>query len=493
MGQPAMGPAMGDVRRTSAFRLTTMLGIVFLLAIFALLGLIYTLTERELVARTDRVLALESRTLAMVPADRLQARVDQALTANTSELNYLALVDARGRVLAGNLQPPLRVKIGAPFELPTSPGHPVPLRLLAVRAPAGDLLITGRDISQIEDLRQRMLAILVGSGLAASVCVVLAAGLLSLGPLRRIQHLTAIARRIAAGELSLRMPVSSRRDELDLVAQVINAMIGEIEGLLAQVKGATDAIAHDLRAPLGHIRHRLEAIQRQTLADSSLALEGAAADASPPASAAVSTSPTSPTYPISGVIAGALEELDVVLARFNAILRISELEATSRRAGFAPLDPMALVISVCELFEPLAEERGIRLDLAGSCGQLIEGDRRLLFEALSNLVENAIKFGERDGVVTVAVRAPASGMPAPANVVIEVRDNGPGIPAAERTAVLGRFHRGSGASHIPGSGLGLSLVAAIAHLHGFGLELLDAHPGLIVRLTAAPQGFSPLR
>ena len=483
MLKPSDPLGMGDVRRTSTFRLTAMLGVVFLVAIFTLLGLIYTLTERQLVARTDRVLALESHTYAEVPADQLLARLRQALGTNTSGLNYLVLTDAQGKVVAGNLAPPRVLRLGEPFDMPASAAQPVPLRLLAVRTSNGNQLIVGRDITQIEDLRARVVSILVGSGLVASICVAMAAALLSMGPLRRIRHLTAIARRIAAGELSLRMPVSARRDELDLVAETINTMIGEIERLLAQVKGATDAIAHDLRAPLGHIRNRLEAIQRQTLVDYRLAsLEGVAADALVPSSAAA------PNPALSNVLAGALDELDLVLARFNAILRISELEATNRRAGFAPLDPMKLVIAVCELFEPLAEERGVRLDMAGSCGQVVEGDERLLFEAISNLVENAIKFVPREGVVTVAVRPPAGGADTPDRVDIEVRDNGPGIPADERLAVLGRFHRGSGASHVPGSGLGLSLVAAITHLHGFDLELLDGDPGLIVRISAVPVG-----
>ena len=474
---------LDDVRHTSTFRLTALLGLVFLGAIFVLLWLIYTLTERELVARTDRVLALESRTLAAAPADRLPLRLQQAISANTSALNYLALIDTRGKVIVGDLVPPANLAIGAPRDVPATQALPVPLRLLAVRLANGQRLVVGRDITQIEDLRARVVTILVGSGLAASLSVLLAAILLSVAPLRRIRHLTAIARRISAGELSLRMPVSTRGDELDLVARTINTMMGEIERLLAQVKGATDAIAHDLRAPLGHIRNRLEAIQRQTLTNSGLApLEGVAAEAlvAPPSGA-------TPNAALSNVLAGALDELDVVLARFNAILRISELEATNRRAGFAPLDPMKLVIAVCELFEPLAEERGIRLDMAGSCGQVIEGDERLLFEALSNLVENAIKFVPREGVVTVAVRPPASDADKPGGVEIEVRDNGPGIPADERLAVLGRFHRGSGASHIPGSGLGLSLVAALAHLHGFALELRDGDPGLVVRISAGPR------
>jgi signal transduction histidine kinase len=171
-----------------------------------------------------------------------------------------------------------------------------------------------------------------------------------------------------------------------------------------------------------------------------------------------------------------VEDLDTVLARFGALLRIAELEATNRRAGFADLDPMALASSVCELFQPLAEDRAINLLLSGAWGHVIRGDEKLLFEVLSNLVENAIKFIASGGTVTVGVRADGR------DTVLVVSDNGPGIPPGERASVLRRYYRGSSAHHSVGSGLGLSLVAEILHLHGFDLQLDDAKPGLEVRI-----------
>jgi signal transduction histidine kinase len=159
------------------------------------------------------------------------------------------------------------------------------------------------------------------------------------------------------------MPLSGRRDELDTVAATVNTMMGEIERLMVQVKGTTDAIAHDLRTPLGHLRLRLGELQRQGGSDA--------------------------------VLGEAIEELDAVLARFSALLRISELDAAGRRACFALFDPMAMLATAAELYEPLAEERGIALTLHGAFGHTIEGDEALVLEAIGNLLDNAIKFTRR--------------------------------------------------------------------------------------------------
>lgn len=175
----------------------------------------------------------------------------------------------------------------------------------------------------------------------------------------------------------------------------------------------------------------------------------------------------------------------LVLERFAALLRISELEAGRRRAGFRRVDLGALVAQVAELYEPLAEDRAITLSVAarpvGRRQALsVEGDDKLLFEALSNLVDNAIKFGRPGGQVHIALFDDEAAR------AIEVRDDGPGIPSEERDAVLHRFHRGTHAAGVPGSGLGLSVVAAILHLHGFRLRLSDADPGLCVRIEVGP-------
>jgi signal transduction histidine kinase len=449
------------IRRTSTFRLTAMLGLAFLCAMCALLGLIYLLTERELIGRTDEVLTFEIRALSSVPAARLPQAVRAAIIDNASHLNHFALLDADGHKLVGDFTPPPRLPAGRPIEV-AGPGSAPAVRLLAVRISDGGLLVIARDISQIADLRRRMLAILLASGVIASSLLLLAAVALSAAPLRRVRTLTALATRIAAGELTLRMPVSARGDELDVIATTVNAMIEEIARLLGQVKGATDAIAHDLRSPLAHLRGQLERIRSQVICGEDKFVGGGCdATADPQLPALIDT---------------AMADMDTVLARFGALLRIAELEATNRQACFAELDPMVLSSAVCELFEPLAQERDITLVLSGTWGQTIRADEKLLFEAVSNLVENAIKFIAPGGHISIGVTADGE------TTVLAVRDDGPGIPVEERVSVLRRYYRGSSAQHTAGSGLGLSLVAEIIHLHGYTLELNDVAPGLEVRI-----------
>jgi len=225
-------------------------------------------------------------------------------------------------------------------------------------------------------------------------------------------------------------------------------MIDEIERAIAQVKGVTDAIAHDLRTPLTRVRSQLYRLSQSSEVQA----------------------------PAVRMIGAATSDLDIVLDRFAALLRISELEAGRRRAGFAPVDLAALLARLHELYEPLAEDQRIVLALEAAEAVAVPGDEKLLFEALSNLVDNALKFTPPGGRVALALVADARG------AVIEVRDSGPGIAAEERPAVIRRFHRGSNAADIPGTGLGLSLVAAILHLHGFALAFRDGAPGLVVEV-----------
>lgn len=417
------------------------LGAVFLVAVAVLLGLTYRLTQRELINRSDMILASETARLEMGAAQQRANRVQAAIAASTSGLNYFALMDAQGHEIAGNLHwqgpPPSE----AMKEWPAGVLAPVPLLTMTSHLPDGQSLIVARDITPAVEFRARILALSLMAGAVVVLSAVIAAVALSLGPLRRIGQLRADAKRIAAGEFSHRMPVSPRRDEFDLVASTINGMVEEIERLMQQVKGATDAIAHDLRSPLARLRLRLAMIEPR------------------PAS-----------------VDQAVEDIDAVLARFDALLRIAELEAAGRRAGFGPLDPMMLLTSAAELYEPLAEERNIEIALSGSYGQQILGDEALLVEAVGNLLDNAIKFAPEGGHIRLQLARQGE------ELVIELADNGPGIPRSEREAVLRRFYRGAASRQTPGSGLGLHLVAAIVHLHGFGLELGDAAPGLVVRI-----------
>lgn len=440
-----------DIRHTSTFRLASLLGLVFALGIVILLAVIYTMTVRELTARSDLILREVGTRLAATPAPLLPKQVKAEIASNVQGLDFIALVDRDGRRVIGNIRLPARITIDKPLDLPARPGIRGPIRVLALRAAGGQTILIGRDISQIHYLRSRFLQIFLWSGLAAAIGGLLAGVALSLRPLRRVRDLQQVSRTIAAGTLDARMPIAGRGDELDQFAGTVNVMVEEVARVIAQVKGVTDAIAHDLRTPLAHVRASLQ--RARSLPET------------PPAFAALADE--------------AVSDLDAVLERFAALLRISELEASGRRSGFRPTDLGRLAERVADLYEPLAEERRQTIGVVKETSVTVEADEPLLFEALSNILDNAIKFSGEGGRIALIV-AERDGDPC-----IEVRDRGPGIAADERDAVLRRFHRGANAAAAPGSGLGLSVVAAIAHLHRFGLELEDASPGLRVRIRCA--------
>ena len=435
-----------EVRDTSTFRLTLVFGLVFAAGMAALLALVYLQTARELTGRSDRILRAQAAALRAVPAAGLPGVIHDQAAAGRDSLSYAALFASDGDRVAGDVTRPRTLLPGVAADA-TDSRTGRPLRLLAIPTPAGETILVGRDLSQITDFRHTILAILLWTGALVAVAEVLVGVLLSLRPLRRVRNLAVAARDIGRGDLSRRMPLTGRRDELDTFAATVNVMIEQVERVVAQVKAVTDAMAHDLRTPLTRLRTRLQQLARDGGTETR---EQAAA---------------------------MLADLDQVLERFAALLRISELEAAGAGARFAPTDLAPLLAGVGELYEPLAEERGqvLRVDAQGPA--LVEADRELLFEALSNLVDNAIKFTPAGGAIELALARAGT------DWVVSVRDSGPGVPAHERSAVLRRFHRGGNAGGVPGSGLGLSIVAAIAHLHHAGLALEDAAPGLSVRLT----------
>lgn len=263
-------------------------------------------------------------------------------------------------------------------------------------------------------------------------------------PLKRIRAIQDSAELIVAGDLTHRLPLSQRRDELDMLAAIVNAMLDRIERLMHEVKGVCDNIAHDLRTPLTRLRAQLYRIRQQAGDDSAQ----------------------------SDQLDQAISETDTLMARFRGLLRISELEDRQRRAGFVELDPRALLVELHDFYLPLAEDGEIQLTLAlPDHLPALKGDRELLFEALANLLGNAIKFTPAGGQVLMRAQQDAQG------VRIDVEDSGPGIPEAEREAVLKRFYRSEEGHRHNGFGLGLSIVAAIVDLHGFGLEVAASELG----------------
>lgn len=256
-------------------------------------------------------------------------------------------------------------------------------------------------------------------------------------PIRRVERLQRSTERIVSGNLRERLPLSARRDELDMLANAVNTMLEHIEQLMLEVKSVCDGIAHDLRTPLTRLRARLYQLQK-------LPLQEAHVD----------------------TLNLALEKSESIMSRFQGLLRISELEDTRRRSGFEAFQPEHLLKQAHEFYEPLAHEKSQQLILQ-TLGDYpsLRGDTSLLFEALVNLMDNAIKFTQPGSSIFLrCVRKERS-------LSIEVEDDGPGIPCDEINSVTRRLYRGDQTRQQPGNGLGLSLVAAIARLHGFGLEI----------------------
>lgn len=323
----------------------------------------------------------------------------------------------------------------------------------------GYRLLVGRDIEDRREFQNVMRAAFIWV-LGAMLLVGLGGGwLVSRALLARIDDVSAASRTIMAGDLSQRVPVYGTGDELDRLSENLNAMLERIEQLMTGLREVSDNIAHDLKTPLNRLRNRVEAALRQgSEAGYREALEAT------------------------------IEEADELIRTFNALLSIARLEAGAVRETMGEVDVSALVADAAELYEPAAEEQGLVLDAHIGEGLRMTGDRQLLGQAVANLIDNAIKYGGREGG---SKRIGISADRSDDRIEIAVSDSGPGIPEAERERVLKRFVRLEQSRSRPGSGLGLSLVAAVARLHGGTVRLEDNEPGLKVLLSlpsSLPEG-----
>jgi signal transduction histidine kinase len=313
----------------------------------------------------------------------------------------------------------------------------------------GHRLLVGRSLADANRVKAAINRAL-GWGLALTIQLGVVGGYFtSRHLLQRVEEMSRTARNIFGGDTSQRMTLTGSDDEFDQLAQSFNEMMDELERLLEGIRTVSDNIAHDLRTPLNRIRSRID-----------LVLLGPA---------------TSETY--HQTLEETLADADNLLATFNAILTISQAESAARLEQFERIDPARLAGDVVELYEPLAEEKTLTVTATTAPGLVVDGDRHLLFQALANLVDNAVKYTPPGGRVAVDVQASDSGA-----VRISVADSGPGIPEDSRQSALERFVRLDATRTTPGNGLGLSLVQAVARLHGAQLSLGDARPGLVVRL-----------
>jgi signal transduction histidine kinase len=372
--------------------------------------------------------------------------IEDRLTQNVDDDAIYFLADRSMRRVAGNLERwPANVSTQGPlYELQVMRAG---IRSLAnvqrYDLPGGFHLLVGRDVQVRAQLRglltDAMLWALLVVGLMATAGALVVRNLFR----RTIANISATAAAIARGDLAQRVTVTGRGDEFDQVAEVINDMLERISRLMDGVRQVSNAIAHDLRTPITRARTRLE--DALLHADTPEAMRAA--------------------------IERATADLDGIVAIFQALLRIAEIEAGSRRSAFTRIDIAPLLAEVEELYGALAEEHGITLAVRTPAEVPAYGDQALIQQAIANLLDNAVKFSPPGGTVRLTASAGAT-------VDIAVSDEGPGIPAAERARATDRFYRGESARSTPGSGLGLSLGAAVAHLHGGELLLEDAEPGL---------------
>lgn len=435
----------------SAFRLTAAFAGVFVAAMLLLFGVVYWRTAGYAAAELDSAIELEFTLLLdgyrADGFDTLQRAVADRLAA--PERNHYVLQDALGRRIA-NL-PSLPPVVGWADIVLREASDAAParrVRALGVALPGGGHLLVGRDLAQVDALRDmitRAFLWVIGATVALAL---LGGGLVSARFLARVDAIGRAAREIVDGKLSQRLPVGSGGDEFDRLTGELNRMLDRMQQLMENLAQVSSDIAHDLRTPLSRLRQRLESAR---LHAGSIAAYQTAIDQ-------------------------AIDDTDAVLATFGALLRIAQIEAGGRRANFAAVDLSALFETIVETYAAVAEDSGQSLTGRIAPGVRGWGDKELLTQMLANLVENAIRHSPAGARVTVTLDG-LTGV---------VSDSGPGIPEAERGKVFRRFYRLESSRTTPGSGLGLSLVAAVAELHGITVALGDNQPGLKATLRFPP-------
>jgi signal transduction histidine kinase len=365
----------------------------------------------------------------------------------------LLLTDASLQPLAGNLArwPGNLPTVAGNYRIKIDIGERAAQDTLVRVAKLGDYyLLVGRDNKLFAPLERRF-----WYGLTAAIAVLSIAGLLvglitRRALMARVFHIGHTVTAIIHGDLKHRLPTQSSDDELNTLARTINGMLDQIELLVHGVRNVSNSIAHDLRTPLAELRSRLEGL------------------------ALVRPSPETTFAEIDGAVA----DVDRVIHIFDALLRLAEIDAGMRRSGFVSLDLAEVAETAVEFYAPAAELRNIKLTFQADGPAPVSGDPVLLAQALSNLIDNALKFAPENGVIEVSVRRRAD-----ASTEIAVADNGPGIKDSEKSKVIERFYRGDASRGTPGIGLGLSVVQAVAKLHGSTLEFVDRDPGLCVLMT----------
>jgi signal transduction histidine kinase len=446
---------LNELRGATSFRLALFFAALFGSASLIFVGTVYVMASQFLTGNPDERMRAEAMKFDSRSGQQTEQVIDQHSVDDVTGRRPFGLFGPRGQWLAGNLLhlPEPRPAAEAFFEteVHTAQEHTF-YRSVLHRLPDGNFVVVSRNIEELQRFRHELLEATLAALALMMVLGVAGGVMIGIGSLRRLDKVIRAIEGITRGDLAGRLPSRGTNDDIDRLVRVVNSMLDQIERLMGEVKGVCDSIAHDLRTPLTRLLAALERANRRNLSAAERRAE----------------------------IDEAIAEVRLMLRTFAALLRISEIEDGARRASFSDVDLSQVVSDAIDYYEPAADAKGVSLSF--DVGQAEErhrlhGDIDLLFEAIGNLIDNAIKFTPPGGAVSVALRP---------GTAIVVADTGCGIAAEQRENVKLRFHRGDRAHESAGNGLGLPLVGAIARLHGMELRFEDDAPGCRVVVSPVP-------
>jgi signal transduction histidine kinase len=441
--------------RSNTFHWAFIVAGVFAVFVIVLFGFIYWKIDDYLTARSDRVITAQLDGIAALPPERRLEAIDERLRQDPRGVQLAAVFAADGHRISGNLEslpPDLRIDAeaqGADIIRTDRNGREhQTIRAIARRMGNGDVLVLGRNVDEAKEI-SHVVGQALALGLLPGFCLCLLAGAwLSVRAQRRVEEVNQRVQRIIAGDLRERLPHRSVDEPFSKLAVIVNGMLDEMETMIHALAGVGNDIAHDLRTPLTRARLTLE--RGRTNAATLEQLQAVADKA----------------------IAGIDQSLTII----TALLRLAEIENSRRSAGFGTVALDDMLREVCDIYEPIAENKNIALRVGAAQRLTVRGDRDLLIEAVANLVDNAIKFTPEGGTVDIALLRGED------ETIVRVTDTGCGISEQEREAVLRRFYRSDKMRNTPGVGLGLNLVAAIIKLHGFRMAIRSG-PGCRVEIV----------
>jgi signal transduction histidine kinase len=445
-----------EVFKARAFRLALGFALAISVATAAAFAFIYWQVSSADVQQVGSVLVDEAAKSVDESETTLRRALELRLTRDIRRLDFVALIDPKGELIFGNVPFLPRIPIDAKAHFvnedvfPDPHGDKDPAIFVARRRADGGVLLLGRSLREDYDLQATLLRALVVA-LLPTILLILAIGAwFAHRASQRFKRVHDAIVRIMNGDLNLRLPLAGE-DDIGKIARAVNLMLDEIARLLDHLKSAGDNIAHDLRTPLAVARAKLER-----------ALDN-----------------KSGTEQVREAVEAALVQIEKMSLTISAILRISAVEQGAREKQFKDFDLAAVCAQLLDFYEPLAESKGVRMIVDAAAPVSVRGDQDLMREALSNLIDNAIKFTPAGGVVRVEAKM-ADGRP-----FALVSDTGAGVPTHERAKIFNRFYRGERSAKAPGHGLGLSIAETIANIHGFKLTVEDNNPGARFELRAA--------